>query len=138
MAIVKPSHISSLSTPIHRSFASSSSQLKSPFSRPGPPPLPAAEQAEFEELVKANQTIGTAPQKEDDIIEHRDIRKGPRAQFEGDINPKTGEHGGPKTDPFIAGEGDWQFGGRVTVSLLICALHGQPADSIRTSEPCDI
>lgn len=101
-----------------RCFASSSRQSKSPFSRPGPPPLPAAEQAEFDELVKANQAIGTAPAKEADIIEHRDIRKGARPAFEGEVNPKTGEHGGPKTDPFLAGGGDWQYGGRVTVSIL--------------------
>ena len=96
--------------------------------------MPAADQAEFEELVKANQAIGTAPKKEEDIIEHRDIRKGPRAQFEGDINPKTGEHGGPKTDPFIAGGGDWQFGGRVTVRRIISS----PNEAISAADYCRI
>lgn len=37
-------------------------------------------------------------------------------QFEGDVNPQTGEVGGPKRDPFFAGDGDWQYSGRVTVS----------------------
>ncbi|ODV58609.1 Sdh8p, partial [Ascoidea rubescens DSM 1968] len=33
-------------------------------------------------------------------------------EFEGDVNPKTGEIGGPKQDPLR--HGDWSFNGRVT------------------------
>ncbi|WVN90239.1 uncharacterized protein L203_105475 [Cryptococcus depauperatus CBS 7841] len=86
------------------------------FSKPGPPPLPAADQAEFEALLKANSAVGTVPTDENSIEEemHKDVRRGPKPEFEGDVNPKTGERGGPKNDPFIAGESDWQFGGRVT------------------------
>lgn len=50
------------------------------------------------------------------------MRKGPKPEFEGDVNPKTGEQGGPKNDPFVAGDADWQFGGRVTVSFTIKVL----------------
>jgi hypothetical protein len=111
-----------------RSLTTSPTALRNApsFSRPGPPPLPAADQAEFEELVKANQTVGTAPAQPEvsaGDMEHRDIRRGARPQFEGEVNPATGEKGGPKVDPFIAGDGDWQFGGRVTVSARQ-ARHG--------------
>ena len=34
-------------------------------------------------------------------------------EFEGDVNPKTGERGGPKQDPLRHGT-DWSFNGRVT------------------------
>lgn len=109
-----------------RSFATTSvarSDFGS-FGRPGPLPLPPKDQAEFEELIRQNQVAPTAdPQTEAEFeaiaeeVEHRDLRKGPKPEFEGDVNPKTGEIGGPKQDPFIAGDADWQFGGRATVSV---------------------
>ncbi|RSH86629.1 putative mitochondrial protein, conserved [Apiotrichum porosum] len=95
------------------------------FNRPGPPPLPAADQAEFEALVKAAEVAPSideiTPETLEEIkaVEHRDLRKGAKPEFEGDTNPKTGEVGGPKRDPFMAGDSDWQFGGRVTVSLTV-------------------
>ncbi|KAK3952991.1 hypothetical protein QBC32DRAFT_340003 [Pseudoneurospora amorphoporcata] len=43
------------------------------------------------------------------------IRKGAPPEFEGDVNPKTGEVGGPKNEPLRWGaSGDWSFNGRVT------------------------
>ncbi|KAH7627221.1 hypothetical protein B0T09DRAFT_271156 [Sordaria sp. MPI-SDFR-AT-0083] len=43
------------------------------------------------------------------------IRKGAPPEFEGDVNPKTGEVGGPKNEPLRWGAGgDWSFNGRVT------------------------
>ncbi|CAD6588156.1 MAG: putative mitochondrial protein, conserved [Tremellales sp. Tagirdzhanova-0007] len=86
------------------------------FDRPSPPPLPASDQAEFETLLKANQTIGASPAitSPAEELQHRDLRRGPKKDFEGDVNPRTGERGGPKVDPFKAGDGDWQYGGRVT------------------------
>ncbi|KAH7061487.1 hypothetical protein B0J12DRAFT_297241 [Macrophomina phaseolina] len=46
---------------------------------------------------------------------HPDIRRGAQPEFEGDINPKTGEVGGPKNEPLRWGSaGDWSFNGRVT------------------------
>ncbi|WVQ81927.1 hypothetical protein IAT38_004054 [Cryptococcus sp. DSM 104549] len=104
--------------PLPRSFSTLPLLKAAPsFSRPGPPPLPAADQAEFEALIKANQTVGTLPNVEaveEAAAEHPDVRKGPKPEFEGDVNPRTGEQGGPKNDPFVAGDSDWQFGGRVT------------------------
>lgn len=93
---------------------------KANFSRPSPPPLPASDQAEFDALLKANQTIGASPAiaSPSEDLQHKDLRRGPKKDFEGDVNPKTGEMGGPKTDPFKAGDQDWQYGGRVTVGFF--------------------
>lgn len=121
--IAGPSRLPMLLTPSRSLFTSlkTFAPPRSSFSKPGPPPLPPSDQAEFEALLKANQTIGatpavTAPSEE--LAAHPDIRKGPKKDFEGDVNPRTGEQGGPKTDPFKAGPGDWQYGGRVTVSVV--------------------
>jgi hypothetical protein len=46
---------------------------------------------------------------------HPDVRRGAKPEFEGDVNPKTGEVGGPKNEPLRwGGEGDWSYNGRVT------------------------
>ncbi|KAI6088737.1 DUF1674-domain-containing protein [Hypoxylon rubiginosum] len=43
------------------------------------------------------------------------LRKGAPPEFEGDVNPKTGEVGGPKNEPLRWGAGgDYSFNGRVT------------------------
>jgi len=44
---------------------------------------------------------------------HPNVRRGAAPEFEGDVNPKTGEVGGPKNDPIRWG-GDWSYNGRVT------------------------
>jgi hypothetical protein len=107
-----------------------------PITRVGPPSLPRAEQEEFEALVRAAgagqsglpdaETIKSAlkastsalvkEEKQQPTQEHPDLRKHAPVQFEGEVNPQTGEVGGPKRDPFYAGDGDWQYSGRVTVS----------------------
>ena len=46
---------------------------------------------------------------------HPDVRRGARPEFEGEINPKTGEVGGPKNEPLIwVGKADWSYNGRDT------------------------
>lgn len=46
---------------------------------------------------------------------HPNVRRGAPAEFEGDTNPKTGEVGGPKSEPLRWGHGgDWSYNGRVT------------------------
>lgn len=43
------------------------------------------------------------------------LRKGAPPEFEGEVNPKTGEVGGPKNEPLRWGSaGDWSYNGRVT------------------------
>lgn len=44
---------------------------------------------------------------------HPNVRRGAAPEFQGDINPKTGEVGGPKNDP-LRWQGDWSYNGRVT------------------------
>jgi hypothetical protein len=49
---------------------------------------------------------------------HPDIKRGAKPEFEGDVNPITGEVGGPKNEPLRWGStgdrGDWSYNGRVT------------------------
>ncbi|KAK4984563.1 hypothetical protein LTR50_006528 [Elasticomyces elasticus] len=46
---------------------------------------------------------------------HPNVRRGAPPEFEGDVNPKTGEVGGPKNEPLRWGDsGDWSYNGRVT------------------------
>ncbi|KAJ8128135.1 hypothetical protein O1611_g5501 [Lasiodiplodia mahajangana] len=43
------------------------------------------------------------------------LRKGAPPEFEGDVNPRTGEVGGPKNEPLRWGAGgDYSYNGRVT------------------------
>lgn len=80
------------------------------LNRPMPPPLPPKEQREFEELQrKALEGTPDAPN-------HPDAPTPVKAEFEGEINPATGERGGPKREPVgkWTDEGDWSFKGRVS------------------------
>ncbi|KAF7321609.1 Protein fmp21, mitochondrial [Mycena kentingensis (nom. inval.)] len=84
------------------------------FSRPAPIPLPRAQQAEFEALQRAAAATSSGG---DDPTLHPDARKPLKPDFEGDVNPQTGEQGGPKQEPvkqWRNGEGDWSFKGRVS------------------------
>ncbi|KAI9733606.1 MAG: putative mitochondrial protein, conserved [Cirrosporium novae-zelandiae] len=46
---------------------------------------------------------------------HPNVRRGAPPEFEGEVNPKTGEVGGPKNEPLRWGSsGDWSYNGRVT------------------------
>jgi hypothetical protein len=46
---------------------------------------------------------------------HPNVRRGAPPEFEGDVNPKTGEVGGPKNEPLRWGaEGEWSYNGRTT------------------------
>ncbi|KAL1883646.1 hypothetical protein Plec18167_002653 [Paecilomyces lecythidis] len=112
-----------------------------PFARPpAPPRLPQEEQEIFEELQKqstgafstprtppkVNQSPNSAPEPEaapaaqinasgDGEELHPNMRMGAQPEFEGEKNPKTGEIGGPKTEPLRwGGDGDWSYNGRVT------------------------
>ena len=83
------------------------------LSRPGPPPLPPKDQKEFEDLVRAAATPAAASvvlERGDEM--HPDARKKVDPDFEGEVNPQTGEVGGPKREPVQ--HGDWSFGGRAS------------------------
>jgi hypothetical protein len=48
-----------------------------------------------------------------DNMSHDEIRLKPKPEFDGEINPRTGEVGGPKNDP-LGYEKEWTYGGRAT------------------------
>lgn len=110
-------------------------------SPPSPPRLPAEEQAEFERLqrtantqegfnpstmppeatpepatMKTTTTATATATLEDELAQRAvPLRKGAPPEFEGDVNPKTGEVGGPKNEPLRWGAGgDYSYNGRVT------------------------
>ncbi|RYP43220.1 hypothetical protein DL768_010040 [Monosporascus sp. mg162] len=109
---------------------------------PAPPRLPPEQQAEFERLQRiANTQEGFNPTSTpsslyddpahelapspaadpvtlsgaDEAVLSTPLRKGAPPEFEGDVNPKTGEVGGPKNEPLRWGaNSDYSFNGRVT------------------------
>ncbi|KAF4977930.1 hypothetical protein FZEAL_5635 [Fusarium zealandicum] len=111
-------------------------RLSSSFqNRPAPPKLPAEQQAEFERLQRAaavssafqipEEQAGpttpatsqarhtTTPEKTEEV--NQGLFRGAPPEFEGDVNPKTGEVGGPKNEPLRwGGTGDWSYNGRAT------------------------
>lgn len=113
-------------------------RLSSTFqSRPGPPKLPADQQAEFERLQRAaevssafqppaaeSSSTATTPATStprhtttpaDESHVNQGLFRGAPPEFEGDVNPKTGEVGGPKNEPLRwGGKGDWSYNGRCT------------------------
>ena len=93
----------------------------SKLSRPSPPPLPREQQREFEELLRNAQTPLAATSSHEGteaaLALHPDAPRPLEPDFDGDINPLTGEKGGPKREPVSRwgkGEGDWSFKGRVS------------------------
>ena len=106
------------------------------FSTPRSPPKinqspdsSAADAAEAEAMIdaRADKLSDEPPSKFKDqyhkIIEargkgeelHPDVRRGARPEFEGDKNPKTGEVGGPKSEPLRWGAtSEWTYNGRAT------------------------
>lgn len=105
--------------PLHRTLTTTVPRHSSiPPAPPSPPRLSPAEQAEFERLQRlssgafsTSQHYEPSVEKEGELV-HPDIRRGAPPEFEGDVNPKTGEVGGPKNDPLR--HGDYSFNGRVT------------------------
>lgn len=92
------------------------------LNRPSPPPLPRELQREFEELQRNAQMPLSSPtlshaETEAQISLHPDARKPLTPEFDGDVNPRTGEQGGPKREPvrkWSDDGGDWSFKGRVS------------------------
>ncbi|KAJ0339381.1 hypothetical protein COL922a_004492 [Colletotrichum nupharicola] len=75
-------------------------------------PAAAAAAAEAQPQEKpVNPTISAS---EEDTMHPAYVRGAP-PEFEGDVNPRTGEVGGPKREPLRWGSGgDWSYNGRVT------------------------
>ncbi|KAI9365108.1 hypothetical protein BD770DRAFT_377797 [Pilaira anomala] len=80
------------------------------LNRAGPLPLgDKAKQKEMLDLIRKKQ-VSNASSNGTDL--HEDAIKKPKPEFEGDVNPKTGEVNGPKNEPVK--HNDWSYGGRVT------------------------
>ncbi|KAK0545708.1 Succinate dehydrogenase assembly factor 2 mitochondrial [Tilletia horrida] len=117
-----------------RSLTASSVAASEPFDRPGPVPLPAKEQREFEKLVreKANSLQFSSAQKGGEEAVHPDLRRKPAPDFEGETNPETGEVGGPKKDP-LKWEREWTYGDRRQDSAV--AAHPKDQPPSKASDP---
>jgi Protein of unknown function (DUF1674) len=86
---------------------------KLPLNRPSPHPLPTEQQREFEALQRRRAEEQASTTK----ALHPDAPIPLKPEFDGDINPSTGERGGPKREPvqrWVEEEGDWSFKGRVS------------------------
>jgi len=99
------------------SVLASSRRLLSNLNRPSPPPLPREQQRQFEKLQRAVQTP-PAKVKSSTAEANTKPSDTTKPEFEGDINPVTGECGGPKREPVGRwgndSDGDWSFKGRVS------------------------
>jgi len=106
------------------------------FSTPrSPPKINQSPNASAADVAKADNTIAdrvdkvaeSTPSKFEQefkkVIEargkgeelHPNVRRGAQPEFEGDVNPKTGEVGGPKNEPLRWGAaGEWSYNGRTT------------------------
>lgn len=78
-------------------------------------PATTTKEKEDIELAAVNARVAATGKGEE---LHPDIRRGAKPEFEGEVNPKTGEIGGPKNEPLRWGStgerGDWSYNGRVT------------------------
>ncbi|EJS44710.1 fmp21p [Saccharomyces arboricola H-6] len=98
---------------------------------PSPPKLPREEQEEFERLQRiatsqeaidqynaratgdhTKESLNSSLLTKNDIGAFSPEFSKTIPEFEGNVNPKTGEIGGPKQDPLR--HGDYSFNGRVT------------------------
>lgn len=63
----------------------------------------------------SSSTTAAAAAAPQDADVNQGMFRGAPPEFEGDVNPKTGEVGGPKNEPLRwGGGGDWSYNGRVT------------------------
>lgn len=126
---------------IHRPLSTTTITRSSWSPGPSPPRLPKEDQEIFEQLqsqstgafstrkeeprpspMKVNQSPASSSEESTKISAqgegeelHPNVRRGAPPEFEGDVNPKTGEVGGPKNEPLRWGHsGDWSYNGRVT------------------------
>ncbi|KAJ3939147.1 uncharacterized protein N0V96_010589 [Colletotrichum fioriniae] len=94
--------------------ADASSTSADPSSSPvGAEATTTASTSEPTTTATATATPTIAATDEDTM--HPNYVRGAPAEFEGDVNPRTGEVGGPKREPLRWGSGgDWSYNGRVT------------------------
>lgn len=87
-----------------------------------PTPLPHEQQQQQQASTSSSTNTTTTQEpaavqsnKTEELPTTGGVWRGAKPEFEGDTNPKTGEVGGPKTEPLRWGSGgDWSYNGRVT------------------------
>jgi hypothetical protein len=103
------------STTSHPSASSEPAPATAPGQRLQINQSPASQPEKDIEIEAANARVAATGKGEE---LHPDVRRGAKPEFEGDVNPKTGEVGGPKNEPLRWGStgdrGDWSYNGRVT------------------------
>jgi hypothetical protein len=103
------------STPKPKVVANSGASSSRPKPQINQSPVTTEKEKQDIELAAVNARVAATGKGEE---LHPDIRRGAQPEFEGDVNPKTGEVGGPKNEPLRWGStgerGDWSYNGRVT------------------------
>ncbi|KAJ0125303.1 DUF1674 domain-containing protein [Diaporthe amygdali] len=85
----------------------------SPASTPGGGGAEAAAATATSTTTSSSSSTPPPPRAEEPTT--GGVWRGAPPEFDGDRNPKTGEVGGPKTEPLRWGSaGDWSYNGRVT------------------------
>lgn len=104
---------------------------------PGPIPLADKEQQkEIDELIRRGG-VSEAQLSEEEMegelenLRHRDAEKEPLLPFENDVNPKTGEKGGPK-GPEPTRYGDWER--KVRLFCCGCWKEGAIGSGLKLTE----
>lgn len=78
----------------------------------GPGPIPLGNKKKQQEMLDMIRKKQEQDSMSGAGALHDDAPEPLKPDFEGDVNPKTGEVNGPKNEPLK--HGDWSFGGRVT------------------------
>lgn len=79
------------------------------------PPDSSAALADTSGIAAENESTKTIEATGQGEELHPNVVRGAAPEFEGDVNPKTGEVGGPKNEPLRWGaQGEWTYNGRAT------------------------
>ncbi|ROT40426.1 DUF1674-domain-containing protein [Sodiomyces alkalinus F11] len=98
----------------------SSSSSSSSSSSPSSPAAPSSTPRHTTSATSQTQPQSQPQQQQTQEAEDSDpnpggVFRGAPPEFEGDVNPRTGEVGGPKNEPLRWGDkSDWSYNGRVT------------------------
>ncbi|WAR56810.1 hypothetical protein PtB15_7B661 [Puccinia triticina] len=125
--IQKPSFRNGLAR--HNSSKSTSTKKPTYQPSPSPPPLPPKEQKEFISLI--NQSNSSPPDQPTNQT-HPDLRNLGPEEFQGDVNPRTGEVNGPKRDP-LKWPNEWGYGGYRFLMSVPLRRVGKYPTTVRTA-----
>ena len=88
--------------------------VETPASSPSPASTSRHVSSPTSDAGSATATAAATQNKDEEELS-AGVWRGAKPEFKGDVNPKTGEVGGPKNEPLRWGSaGDWSYNGRVT------------------------